>query len=395
MTYADEELEALLADTESDLVERKRSAADQDKIRRTICAFANDLPAHGRPGVLFIGVEDDGGCAKLPVTDEVLRRLSQPRADGSMQPLPSLVVQKRKIAGCELAVVIVQPSADPPVRYKGRVWIRVGATVQQATPEEEQWLAERRRASNLTFDRRPAAGATLDDLDLDYVRSQYLPRAIAAEVLEQNQRPLEQQLRSLRLIAESVPTYGALLAFGRDPQRWLPGAYVQFLRIDGNALTDPLRDQKALTGRLDDVLRRLEDLLELCISVRTDVTSGPRELRQPDYPLVALQQFARNAVMHRSYEGTNAPVHVYWYDDRVELTSPGGPYGSVTRHNFGTGVTDYRNPLVAEIMHHLGFAQRFGLGLPLAREALEKNGNPAPGFDPQPTTVAVTVRPAS
>ena len=43
---------------------------------------------------------------------------------------------------------------------------------------------------------------------------------------------------------------------------------------------------------------------------------------------------------------------------------------------FPTGDTDYRNPLLAEIMHHLAFAQRFGLGVPIAREALAATGNP-------------------
>lgn len=98
--------------------------------------------------------------------------------------------------------------------------------------------------------------------------------------------------------------------------------------------------------------------------------------------------------MHRSYERTHAPVRAYWYSDRIEITSPGGLYGRVTPENFGRGATDYRNPLVAEIMHQLGFSQRFGLEVPLAREALRDNGNPPPEFDFQPTQVAVTLRPA-
>jgi ATP-dependent DNA helicase RecG len=164
------------------------------------------------------------------------------------------------------------------------------------------------------------------------------------------------------------------------------------LRLDGSALTDPIRDQKTLTGRLEDILMQLDELVKLNVSVRTDVTSSPREIQQPDYPVVALQQLTRNAIMHRSYEGTNAPVRVYWYSDRVEIQNPGGLYGKVNPHNFGRGATDYRNPLVAEIMFYLGFAQRFGLGIPLANEALEKNGNPPPEFSFQPTHVGVTVR---
>lgn len=375
------------------MVERKASGADRSGIRRNVCAFANDLPGHGRPGLIFVGVEDDGACASLAIDDQLLRNLAQMRDDGNILPLPSMTVERRVIDGCEVVAIVVEPSANPPVRYQGRVWVKVGPTVRLATPEEEQRLAERRRAGDLPFDMRPVRDATLDDLDLDYARTQYLPRAVAQDVLEENRRPLEQQLRGLRLVVGDAPTWAGLLALGRDPQAWLPGAYVQFLRIDGVAVTDPIRDQKALTGRVEDVLRRLEELLDLNVSVRTDI-SGPREVRSPDYPVAALKQLARNAVMHRSYEGTNAPVRVYWYSDRVEIQSPGGLYGKVTSENFGNGTTDYRNPLVAEIMHHLGFAQRFGLGVPLAREELAKNGNPEPEFLFQPTQVGVIVRAA-
>jgi len=394
MRYTNEDLEGMLADLESDLVERKRSAGDRSGIRRNICAFANDLPEHGRAGLIFIGVENDGRCAQLAVTDELLRNLAQMGRDGNIIPLPSMTVDKRLLAGCDVAAVTVEPSQDTPVRYQGRVFVKVGPTVRLATPEEEQLLAERRRAADLPFDLRPAPSATISDLDLDYFRNEYLPRAVAQDVLEKNRRAEEQQLASLRLVFGGVPTYGALLALGRDPQRWAPGAWVQFLRIDGATITDPIRDQKQMTGRLADVLRRLDELLEINISVRTDVVSAPTETRRPDYPLAALQQLARNAIMHRSYEGTNAPVRIYWYSDRVEIQSPGGLYGRVTPENFGKGITDYRNPLVAEVMHHLGYAQKFGLGLPLARQALEENDNPPPEFDFQPTTVLVTVKPA-
>jgi len=392
---SDEELQRLRLEPESELVERKPSGGDRSNIRRNICAFANDLHGYGRPGVILIGVEDDGRCAQLGVDDELLRTLAQMRSDGSILPLPSMSVERRVLDGCPVAVIVVEPSADPPVRYQGRTWVRVGPTVREATPDEERRLLERRRAGNLPFDMRPAQGATLEeDLDLDYLAQQYLPRAVAAEVLERNGRPLAERLWSLRLARERTPVFGSLLGFGRDPQAWLPGAYVQFLRFDGPALTDPVRDQKLLTGRLEDVLRRLDELLELNVSVRTTIAGSPREVRAPDYPVTALQQLARNAIMHRTYEGTSAPVRLHWYPDRIEIISPGGLYGQVTPENFGQGATDYRNPLVAEIMHHLGFAQRFGVGIPLARRALAENGNPEPEFVFQPTYVIAILRPA-
>lgn len=197
------ELERLLQDLESDRVERKPSPAQSKEIRQTICAFANDLPGHGTPGVLFVGAEDDGTCAELGI----------------------------------------------------------------------------------------------------------------------------------------------------------------------------------------------DEIFEVHISVAADLTSAAREIRQPDYPIVALQQLARNAVMHRNYEGTNAPVRITWFEDRIEIQNPGGPFGQVSRDNFGQpGVTDYRNPHLAEAMKNLGYVQRFGLGIPMARQELERNSNPPVEFHLEDTHVLAVVR---
>ena len=103
---------------------------------------------------------------------------------------------------------------------------------------------------------RSAGGAAVDDLDVNFARGQYLRNAIASEVLERNERSIEHQLRSLRLTQSGKPTRGAVLALGSAPLAIMPGAYVQFLRINGTGIADPIRDQKQLTGRLDDVTRR-------------------------------------------------------------------------------------------------------------------------------------------
>ena len=99
------------------------------------------------------------------------------------------------------------------------------------------------------------------------------------------------------------------------------------------------------------------------------------------YPLAALQQLVRNAVLHRTYEGTRSPIRITWYDDRLEILSPGGPFGRVTPQNLGQpGINDYRNPYLAEVMANLGFVQKFGVGISLAQAELKKNGNPPADF---------------
>ena len=346
--------------------------------------------------MVFVGVTDSGECAGIPITDNLLRNLGGLRSDGNIQPFPVMTVQKRVVGGCDVAVVEVAPSDAPPVRFRGQVWVRVGPRRAVATAEEERRLAEKRRAGDLPFDLRPVVTASLGDLDIDLFRRDYLPSALPPDVLAKNERSVDHQLTALRLTTpapESVPTVLGILVVGRDPRQFVAGAYVQFLRIDGTALTDPIRDQKEIDGPLPQVLQRLDDLLQANIAVATDVTSESRETRHPDYPLVALRQVVWNAVLHRAYDGTNAPVRITWFNDRVEVQNPGGPFGQVNRQNFGTeGITDYRNPHLAEAMKYLGYVQRFGMGIPLARRALVENGNPPLEFQVEEAHLLAVMR---
>jgi ATP-dependent DNA helicase RecG len=141
------------------------------------------------------------------------------------------------------------------------------------------------------------------------------------------------------------------------------------------------------------MLNATEELLKLNIRTSVDFTSASVEVKEPDYPLAALQQIVRNAILHRSYENTNAPVRLYWFSDRVEVQSPGGPYGQVNKKNFGDpGANDYRNPNLAAVMKELGYVQRFGMGIATARREMERNGNPPPEFQVEDSHVAVILR---
>jgi ATP-dependent DNA helicase RecG len=387
----DDELDRLLSHLESDRTERKASAANSDRIRQAICAFANDMPNHDEPGVLFIGVNDNGSCANLGISDELLRTLADMRSDGNIVPLPSLTVQRKTLNGCEMAVIVVHPSDYPPVRYKGQVWIRVGPRRATATVDEERRLSEKRRAKDLPFDVRPIASATIHDLDLDLFERNYRPASVAQEVIEQNDRPPEQQLSSLRFATTDSPPIPT--AIGKSPADLVPGAYVQFLRIDGKQLSDPIADQKECHGPLPELLGELDTILKANIRIATDIKTTSTEQKSPDYPLEALQQYVRNAVMHRNYESSNAPTRITWFLDRVEIQSPGGPFGQVTPENFGEpGVTDYRNPNIAEAMKNLGYVQRFGVGLQVAHKALQENGNPDPELRAEDNHVLVVVK---
>lgn len=394
----DSKLEQLLEDTESDRVERKRSFKGNaaKKARQAVCAFANDFPNYNQPGILFIGAEDDGSPSREPISDELLRNLSDMKTDGNILPLPAFSLEKRKLKGAEMAVVMVMPSDMPPVKYEGRIWIRTGPRGSIANEQEERILNEKRRTRNLPFDISTIPTSTISDLSKTIFENEYLPAAFAEDVLINNGRTYEEQLTSCKFTVsptDTTPTLLGLLSIGKSPQDFLPGAYIQFLRIDGRMLYDPVVDEEDIRGPLVEMLHRIAEKLKAHNRTAIDITSARVHKKGAIYPHVALQQILYNAVLHRTYESTHAPVRVYWFNDRIEINSPGGPYGNVTPENFGRpGITDYRNPNICDVLKTFGFVQAFGRGIATARRVMQDNGNPEPEFEVNQSSVLCILR---
>ena len=385
--YSDDELLALLHDLESDYVERKESFAGETpkRAREAICAFANDLPNHNKGGVLFVGATDDGKSSGLQITDRLLLNLSDMKTDGNILPFPALTVEKRILDNAEMAVVTVMPSDSTPVKYDGRIWIRTGPRRALANEQEERILSEKRQSKNIPFDLKPVYGSTIKDLSRGYFEDEYLPMAIAKEVLDANNRTYEERLAACRMIVsveDTTPTFMGLMAIGKKPRWHLGQSYIQFIRIDGLDHRGRIHDQQEINGRIQEIYKRAEDLFRAYNSIALDVFSGPTHVETPDYPETAFRQIMCNAILHRSYEGNNAPIHFYWYNDRIEIRSPGGPFGRVTIEKFGLpGYLDYRNPNLAEVMKNLDLGQRFGFGIKWARDSMKDNNNPPLEFE--------------
>jgi ATP-dependent DNA helicase RecG len=390
---SENELLELMAGLESDRVERTISTNDISKFRETICAFANDFSNHRQPGYLLIGVEDKTGRAcGLKVSDELLRNLAGLRQDGEILPLPALSVFKISLAdgSGDVVVVEVQPSDLPPVRCRGRIYIRVGPRRAVANETEERILSERRVAMARTFDARPCPEARLDDLEIELFLHVYRKAAVGEEIIRANNRSLEEQLAALRIydLSRDCPTHAGLLTFGRRPRHFLPGAYVQYLRLGGGALTAPVQNSREFSGNLFGLVQSLDSLLDGVLEARPVRVSNLRDEMVWDFPRSAVREFLLNAICHRSYE-SNAPVRFHRFTDRIEIMNPGGLYGDVSPANFPRR-TDYRNPVVAEVLKVLGYVNRFGRGVLDAQESLRENGNPPAQYTFEPSAVTVS-----
>ena len=377
-----QEILQLLTDTECHSVERTTSKNDMDKFCQAICAFSNDLSGDGKNGYLMIGAHDNGELSGLKVDDTLLLKIANIRTDGNILPQPLMTVEKFSFEGGELLVAEVQPSEFPPVRYRGRVWVRVGPRKSPASEMEEKILTERRLSNVRTYDAKPCLGASLKDLDVSLIKKEFLPKAVTEDILAEDKRSIEEQLASLGFfdLRYNCPTVGAIVLFGNNPERYVHGSYVQYVRFKGLDRSGDIIHEFKFDGNLCKSLPKIDTFIETSVSTKRPIpVSVLREEIVSSYPYWATRELLMNAIMHRDYD-SNSPIQFYEYDDRIEIQNPGGLYGKVSPDNF-PNVSDYRNPFIAEAMKVLGYVNRFSRGVYRVQKELKENGNGEAKFD--------------
>ena len=390
------EIQELLHSTETYRMERTISTGDMDKFQEAICAFSNDLPNSKKNGYLILGAHDDGTLSGLKVDDALMKKVAAIRSDGNILPLPIMSVERFEFPDGDLLVAEVSPSLLPPVRYRGRSFVRIGPRRDIATEAEERILLERRTSYMATFDAMPCLGATINNIDVNFIKQDYLPQVIDTEVLASDKRDIKEQLASIHLydLTHDCPTNAAIILFGNNPQYYLHGCYVQYVHFAGKDNGSEIINERQVKGSLSKMLPILENFVrDAVVTNRPVPISMLREKAVFNYPELALRELLMNACMHRDYQ-SNMPIRLYQYEDRIEILNAGGLYGEARPENFPT-VNDYRNPIVAEAMRGLKYVNMFNRGIQRVKTMLQDNGNPEPKFTVDKITAfEVTVKPA-
>lgn len=377
-----DEIKELLHSTETFRVERTTSTGDMDKFQEAICAFSNDLPNSRKKGYLILGAFDNGTLSGLKVTDDLLKKIAAIRSSGNILPIPVMSVDRYVFPEGELLVAEVTPSMLPPVRYRGRTFIRIGPRRDIATEAEERILAERRTSYMATFDATPCLAAKLNDIDADLFRTKYLQPLLGKDVVDTDPRSIEEQMSAVGMydMEHQCPTYAAIVLFGNRPRRFMPGLYVQYVKFKGEDVTSEVENELQLEGNYCVMLPRLESLLELSVIKKKPVfVSLLREEMVNNYPYTAIRELLLNACMHRDLQ-SNTPLRFYEFANHLEILNAGGLYGNARPENFPR-VNDYRNPLIASAMKTFGYVNMFNRGVGQVQEDLKSNGNPSADFD--------------
>lgn len=368
---------------ETERVEWKQSLRDRDDALRAVCALANDLGDSRRPGFFVVGVDDKGapvgGYSTPAERDSAQQKLASWLGSVKLLPTPSFSIEAVAHRGDTVLIVRIEPMPVPPlVKVDGVAYVRRGTTTSHARDADILRLMERRADRQMPFDARPVAGATLDDLDVSDLREEHATARDSdgdAETFPPLPQWLYQQELGRPTGSAFVPNAAAILLHGKSPQTFFPGARVELVRYGGEDPDAPVSFRQSLTGTVGAQIDGAWRLIQTQVVHVPVHGEGARSPFAPEYPVEALKELVRNLVQHRLYEGTNSPGRIEWYDDRIELSNPGGPFGQASEGELGDH-SDYRNPLLTQGLVKMGYVEQLGRGIRRVRKLLATNGNP-------------------
>lgn len=96
-------------------------------------------------------------------------------------------------------------------------------------------------------------------------------------------------------------------------------------------------------------------------------------------PVEAIREMIVNAHCHRSLTDESC-IQVAIYDDRLEVTSPGGLYNGLTLEALMHGHSKLRNRTVANVFGQMGLVEAWGTGIQRIIKAAKEHGLPGPKF---------------
>ncbi len=390
-------LEELLQ-AESAWVEWKK-AGDPMAIVAKLVAFANDVTDSGKGGWVICGVEetkDEHGVVRPNVVgvsqsdlDKLSGKVTSACAQHVSPPIVPSVYQHEAPSDPSRLVLFFHVRVTGQVhahdtKQGNKVWVLLNSQTHEAKPELLRDLQSRRGVippflNRLAYDSYRRRFATMDDIYMtaadEFKRQAKLPRPMAEyfspdERIDATSPPLCAEHEIAPGQTAVIPTNLAILLFGHEPTRFIPGAYAIVSVYPGTDRTGVhsarFEFTDCTTKTINDVISKLKGYM----GVSMDKSRSALEIRQnrSRYSDEAVQEAVMNAFAHRDYEN-HEPLRITVFSDRIEVGSPGTvPQGlDIDRIRNGQSVgSHWRNVGLS------GFLRRMQLGVQAEGQGIPK-----------------------
>jgi ATP-dependent DNA helicase RecG len=355
-----DELQAVIQSGEGYSIEFKRSVnAD---LAKEMVAFANSSG-----GRIFIGIEDNGNIRGVNVTSALQSEVQTIARNCD----PSISVKLEVFDN--VLIVHIKDGATKPYRCSGGFFIRNGPNSEKLTTSEiGEFFKEHGRVN---FDEMPCSSVVYP-IGFD---ESAIKNFISLLNLTTPIHP-DQLLLNLGVIKERnqiVVNSAGVLFFAINPTEYIPQSMVTCVAYKGNSKVEIL-DKKSfdfhLVANIDESLSFLKRHLNVSFEIR-----GKQRKERLEIPEVVLREAVVNAVAHRDYLEKGATVMVEIFNNRVEISNPGGLPKGLSEADFGKR-TLARNPLIASILNRIKYIEKLGTGVQRMRELMRVADLPEPLF---------------
>ena len=319
---------------------------------KSVSAFAN-----GIGGTLFFGVDDDNTVVGLADAQADAEYISA-RIKERISPIPEFILTPYDENGKIVLALEVQSGRNTPYYYAfdgvREAYIRLG---NESVPAPDYIISELiLKGTNRTY----------DALATEYKRENYSFTLLEATYRERTRIAWEgRNYISFGLETENgyLTRAGSLLT----DQHIVYNSRVFCTRWNGlekGSIFDDALDDKEYEGNLIYLLQSGNDFVKNNSKVRFAKAATER-IDKPDYAERAVAEALVNALIHRDYIVMGAEIHIDMYDDRLEITSPGGMYKgrAVQEQDIENIESERRNPILADLFHRMRYMERRGSGL--------------------------------
>jgi len=369
MTLTAKELSALLAQSEGESIEFKRSTGEMKEAMQTLCAFLN-----GIGGTVLFGIRPDGTAEGQDVTDKTLREIAQ--ATERFEPAVHLSIRRAKAeAGREVVAVSVEGGLDKrPFTYDGRPYERVGSTTRRmAQSRYEKTLMDRAHGTR-RWENEPADRVELRGIDRDEgFRIVNITASLGRLAGPMGSR-LANILDRLKLRRDGKILQAAVVLFGKEFMPDYPQCELRMARFKGTNKAE-FMDQRQVRAPAFKLLEEAELFCQRHFPMPAKIV--PEQLRRVESPLIpidAMREILVNALIHRDYSIAGGAISLAIFDNRVEVWSAGTyPTGITPDKLSKTHLSVQRNPIIADVFNRMGLIEKWGRGtnrvIAMCREA--------------------------
>ena len=365
-----QELELLIQEGEGYNVEYKQSFPSKlSELATELCAFAN---ANG--GLLLVGINDKQEVAGITL-DNVHRSRIQDVIK-LIDPALHITVSEHSINNKIILCFECPVGEQKPYAVSGSIYVRNGPNSEKVT-SIEQMRRFFQHSDSIFFDTASCSPFKYpEDFDSDYFSEFTKKAGITINISERS------LLENLRLTAANKQlTNAAVLFFAKNVQSYIDHATIRCVLLKG---TDKryILDSKEITGNLvvqyGEALKYIISKLNLRYEIESQ-KGGPRK-ELLEIPETVFREALVNALCHRSYYAKGAVIMVEIYDDRVEISNPGGLISVITQQEFGTKSFS-RNPLIFGLMQRIDLVEKVGSGIKRMRDTMKEANLVEPKFE--------------